>query len=73
MASYCVNIKGISDEILEQFGYRLIDENDEFKRYEDKYMEPHLVEKAWPLLYVEDMNDHRQLSDLRVVELPEGY
>jgi hypothetical protein len=70
MDRYCVNIDGISDEILAFFGYRLVDENEEFKFYQDKYAEDHIVEKAHPLLYVEDINDALSLNS-NIIRLPE--
>ena len=71
MAKFCVNIGAHNDKTLEFFGYRFIRENDEFKVYQDKHLEDHIVAKARPLLYVEDVNDAAYLAANEVVALPD--
>ena len=69
MESFCVDITGISDVILAFLGYQLIDENEEYKTYRDKYAENHLVEKALPRLYVDDLNDALSLKGNIIVRI----
>lgn len=71
MARFCVDISSIPDETLAFFGYDLRDENDEFKIYVDKYLEDHIVEKAKPRLYVEDVNDAAYMASRSVTALPD--
>lgn len=71
MAKFAVNISRISDETLSFFGYELQEDNAEFKVYTDKYLESHIVEKARPLLYVEDINDAAYLAAKAVIALPD--
>jgi hypothetical protein len=70
MARFCVDISHLTDEMLSFFGYDIRDENDEFKIYTDKSLEDHIVEKARPRLYVEDVNDAVYLAATNVVALP---
>jgi|GEM_PF-5488652 len=71
MARFAVNISGIPDETLSFFGYDFQEENDEFKIYIDKYLEAHIVKKAHPFLYVEDINDSVYLASRAVIALPD--
>jgi hypothetical protein len=71
MARFAVNISDIPDETLSFFGYEFQEETDEFKIYIDKYREPHIVQKARPLLYVEDINDSVYLASSAVIALPD--
>ena len=71
MATFCCDISGIDDRVLEFFGYQLEDENEEFKIYRDKFGDPHIVSKLAPRLYVEDVNDAVYVAAKRVIALPD--
>jgi hypothetical protein len=71
MAKFCVDISHLDDRTLGFFGYTLVDENDEFKIYQDKNREDHIVAKAHPRLYVEDVNDAVYMSSPSVVAIPD--
>lgn len=71
MARFAVNIGNIPDDTLAFFGYTLIRENSEFKVYSDKYLEDHIVAKAKPLLYVEDVNDAAYMAASDVIAIPD--
>jgi len=55
---------------LEFFGFVLVDEDDEFCIYLCKG-EKHIVEKANPFLYVEDINDANYLRSREKIAVPE--
>lgn len=71
MARFCVDISHLDDRVLGFFGYELVEENEEFKIYEDKEGSDHIVDKARPRLYVEDVNDAVYMSATSVVALPD--
>lgn len=71
MAKFCVDISAMDDASLAFYGYRLDDESEEFKVYKDKHYEDHIVSKARPLLYVEDVNDAVYLAAGIVIALPD--
>jgi hypothetical protein len=54
--AFAVDISGVPDSILEFAGYYAVEENDEFKVYRDKFMQDHVVQKARPYLYVDELD-----------------
>lgn len=54
---FYVRLNGVSDGDLEFLGYVLAGEDTQFKVYIDRQGEQHIVDKANPVLYVEDIND----------------
>lgn len=71
MAKFCVDISDMDDASLAFYGYRLDEENEEFKVYKDKHYEDHIVSKTRPLLFVEDVNDAVYMASRTVIALPE--
>jgi hypothetical protein len=67
--AFAVEISGIPDGLLEFVGYVLVEENEEFKVYRDKYMEDHIVRKSDSLLYVDELDEAQALSAGRIVRL----
>lgn len=71
MATFCVDISQLDDRTLAFFGYRFVEENQEFKVYVDKFGEDHIVSKTRPRLYVEDVNDAAYMTAEHVIALPD--
>jgi hypothetical protein len=66
---FAVDISGIADQSLEFVGYFLVEENEEFKIFRDKYGEDHIVQKSDGLLYVDELDQAQSLGAGRVVML----
>lgn len=62
MGRFFVRVLGVSDDVLGFLGFRLVDEDGEFKVYEDLSGKDHIVEKTNPFIYVTDFNDAQHLS-----------
>ena len=54
---YYVDISEVPEDTLEFLGYYCLAQNEEFKFYRDVYGDEHVVEKAHPFIYMEDVND----------------
>jgi hypothetical protein len=67
--AFAVETTGVSDKDLEFIGYYLIEQNDEFKIYRNKYMEDHIVKKSDSLLYVDELDEAQCLGAGRIVQL----
>jgi hypothetical protein len=67
--AFAVDISGVPDSILEFAGYYAVEENDEFKVYRDKFMQDHVVQKARPYLYVDELDEAQTLAPGRIVVL----
>jgi hypothetical protein len=68
--AFAVEITGVTDKQLEFIGLYLVEENEEFKVYRDKYMEDHIVDKADGLLYVDELDEAQAIGGAdRIVTL----
>jgi len=67
--AFAVEISNVSDKELEFVGYSLVEENEEFKVYRDKYSEDYVVRKAKPYLFVNELDEAQSLGADRVVTL----
>lgn len=68
-----VNIEGIGDSYLGFLGFTLVSEDDEFKFYRGYNGSEHVVRKAQPRLYVDDVNDVAILNGARMGQVPEVF
>ena len=71
MAKFCVDISGMDDASLAFYGYRLDEQNEEFKVYKDKHYDDHIVSRARPPLFVEDVNGAVYMAARVVIALPD--
>jgi hypothetical protein len=67
--AFAVEISGIDDGVLAFAGYFLVERNDEFKVYRDKYMQDHIVRISKPFLYVDELDEAQTISQGRVVTI----
>ena len=70
MARFYVALDDISDEQLAFLGYTLIKDSEKFKIYNDYSGDNHIVYKANPFIYVDDVNDALYLNASVVINAP---
>ena len=67
--AFAVNIEGVDDRLLEFAGYYLLEENEEFKIYRNKYRDDFIVRKTDSLLYVEELDEAQTIAQGRITNI----